>query len=248
MANRRLDVAGRKFNRLAVIRPVIKGARLFWECRCDCGSSALVRSTKLVSGHTKSCGCLDREAVVRRNTTNRGRGKSLSGQRFGRLLVLAEAPLRRTKAGLSRRYLSVRCECGSGPFETSYNSLIRGWRKSCGCLFRETRKVARNVKHGLSKTAEYKRWKCRKRRAAKTGNGGTHTIEQFAGVCELQGWRCAGCNKRVSQAQATEDHIVPLALGGSDAISNIQMLCSPCNSSKGAREDHVWRKRRGKLI
>lgn len=32
-----------------------------WKCRCACGNECLVRANKLRSGHTKSCGCLQKE-------------------------------------------------------------------------------------------------------------------------------------------------------------------------------------------
>jgi hypothetical protein len=38
----------------------------------------------------------------------------------------------------------------------------------------------------------------------------------------------------------TVDHIVPRAEGGLDEVSNLQCLCSHCNSSKGARPDKYW--------
>jgi 5-methylcytosine-specific restriction endonuclease McrA len=33
----------------------------------------------------------------------------------------------------------------------------------------------------------------------------------------------------------TQDHVVPLARGGSNLIDNIQPLCASCNSSKGTQ-------------
>lgn len=34
------------------------------------------------------------------------------------------------------------------------------------------------------------------------------------------------------------DHVVPIAMGGSNRISNLVLACQPCNSRKGAS---VWR-------
>jgi 5-methylcytosine-specific restriction endonuclease McrA len=36
----------------------------------------------------------------------------------------------------------------------------------------------------------------------------------------------------------TADHIIPLALGGKSELSNIQVLCRSCNSSKGKRTEN----------
>lgn len=35
----------------------------------------------------------------------------------------------------------------------------------------------------------------------------------------------------------TLDHIIPQSLGGKDVLDNLQILCSSCNSSKGAKVD-----------
>ena len=45
-----------------------------------------------------------------------------------------------------------------------------------------------------------------------------------------------GCCQRCgTEERLTVDHIVPRVLGGDDNPSNLQVLCSRCNSSKGGR-------------
>lgn len=39
-----------------------------WKCVCECGKTAVVSNANLTKGVTKSCGCLHREQLVRRNT------------------------------------------------------------------------------------------------------------------------------------------------------------------------------------
>ena len=53
---------GRKFGRLTVAGAVSKGERgISYLCRCECGELAVVLSTRLRSGNTRSCGCLQEE-------------------------------------------------------------------------------------------------------------------------------------------------------------------------------------------
>lgn len=44
--------------------------------------------------------------------------------------------------------------------------------------------------------------------------------------------QCVRCGVREPFVKLTADHIVPLLLGGSNNIRNIQPLCQPCNSRK----------------
>jgi 5-methylcytosine-specific restriction endonuclease McrA len=43
------------------------------------------------------------------------------------------------------------------------------------------------------------------------------------------------CQMCGTEERLSVDHIVPRTLGGDDSLSNLQVLCSSCNSSKGGR-------------
>ena len=44
---------------------------------------------------------------------------------------------------------------------------------------------------------------------------------------------CAGCQHHFPFRNLTVDHIVPRSKGGTDHLSNLQLLCNACNSTKG---------------
>lgn len=53
------NIGGNKYGRLTVLSlSNKKGKRVNWECECDCGKIVIVCSTSLISGNSKSCGCL----------------------------------------------------------------------------------------------------------------------------------------------------------------------------------------------
>jgi 5-methylcytosine-specific restriction endonuclease McrA len=88
---------------------------------------------------------------------------------------------------------------------------------------------------------EYKRFAQNRRKARKTGNGGSHTYEQWQALCREHDGCCAYCGVRDT---LSEDHKLPLSRGGSDDIENIAPACKPCNFSKGKRtveEFLTWR-------
>lgn len=53
------------------------------------------------------------------------------------------------------------------------------------------------------------------------------------------GLTCVACG---TNEDMTVDHIVPRILGGSSAVSNLQPMCRPCNSSKGTSPDNYWKR------
>lgn len=62
-----VDISGTKFNRLTVLRrsnDIASRNQVCWICECSCGKWTTVDTTKLKSGHTKSCGCLNREVFI----------------------------------------------------------------------------------------------------------------------------------------------------------------------------------------
>jgi len=65
----RLDLTGRRFGKLVVIKYVgnnkWRGSK--WLCECDCGIEKVVVRSSLIGGHTKSCGCYHRERTSKRN-------------------------------------------------------------------------------------------------------------------------------------------------------------------------------------
>jgi 5-methylcytosine-specific restriction enzyme A len=44
--------------------------------------------------------------------------------------------------------------------------------------------------------------------------------------------QCQSCGQTQVQVNLTVDHIIPLARGGSNDISNLQTLCQQCNQRK----------------
>ena len=70
------DLTGMTFGRLTVegidhkqpIKP--HGSIIYWRCRCTCGKECVVTSSALNCGATKSCGCLNLEKIIERDTTH----------------------------------------------------------------------------------------------------------------------------------------------------------------------------------
>lgn len=66
------DLSGLNFSRLTVrqLAGQDRHGNQIWLCDCECGGVVRVIKGSLTSGRTRSCGCLQREFIVRRNTTH----------------------------------------------------------------------------------------------------------------------------------------------------------------------------------
>lgn len=53
------DLSGKRYYRLVVLRQVWRDGdpHAYWECKCDCGNTKIIRKDSLENGHAKSCGC-----------------------------------------------------------------------------------------------------------------------------------------------------------------------------------------------
>jgi hypothetical protein len=59
------DLVGMKFGRLAVIKfsHCDRHSKKCWLAKCDCGKEKTIAGQDMISGHTKSCGCLQRDLM-----------------------------------------------------------------------------------------------------------------------------------------------------------------------------------------
>lgn len=74
---------GQKYGRLTAVRQVeSKNQATRWECLCDCGKTAIVKSDNLKSGNTKSCGCLMRDQARMRCANRRTHGRSKTPEHY----------------------------------------------------------------------------------------------------------------------------------------------------------------------
>jgi 5-methylcytosine-specific restriction endonuclease McrA len=86
-----------------------------------------------------------------------------------------------------------------------------------------------------------------KRRANKINAGGSYTAKEITALLSRQRSKCPICKTGISSKYHI-DHIMPLTLGGSNYISNIQLLCPQCNLSKGARHPIEFMQSLGYLL
>lgn len=95
----------------------------------------------------------------------------------------------------------------------------------------ETLGTLKTLRRRLTLEAADKTTKRAMNRASAYGYKGPHfTGSEWLALVEASRGRCLRCGER----DPTVDHVIPLCLGGTNTIENVQVLCEMCNSSKGS--------------
>lgn len=111
------ELEGKMFDRWKVISRTTattgKRGRTYWLCECQCENKILreVKENSLLTGISKSCGCINKE---KQKEKNQKRFNDYVGMVFGELTVMAL--LEKSKDGK----IPYRCKCNCGNFRDVY--------------------------------------------------------------------------------------------------------------------------------
>lgn len=87
----------------------------------------------------------------------------------------------------------------------------------------------------------------RNRRAMVKNCEGSHTADDVQWLLQTQRYKCAVCRQDIKRKYHV-DHIEPLAKGGSNDKTNLQVLCPTCNNQKHAADPIDFMQRKGFLL
>lgn len=116
----RIDLTGKTFGYLTPMY-YIKGGK--WHCKCKCGNELDVDTRNLNSGHTKSCGCYQKE-MASKNTYD------MSNYEDENIKVLKSAGSDNQQVAL---WKCICKHCGN-VFITRGSTIRNGCAQSCGCV------------------------------------------------------------------------------------------------------------------
>lgn len=135
-------------------------------------------------------------------------------------------------------------------------SVARSWYAENKQIALERQKAYREGKPLTEEQRERKRFKANERKALDPEKYSRlkryqHLKRRAAGDVALEDCQdlmanpiCASCG---SDDHIEIDHILPIALGGTSERFNLQLLCRPCNRSKGCKHPDDWKGRRIRL-
>ena len=108
-------------------------------------------------------------------------------------------------------------------------------------------KIKARIKEWNADNPERVRAYKRNRRARAAAAEGFHTGAEIKTLMAKQKGRCVYCSANITK-KFHADHIVPLVEGGSNWISNIQLLCPLCNHRKNRIDPITYARSIGRLL
>jgi len=122
MGKPKVQLVGQKFERLLVIKDLgIINKKHIFECQCSCGNIVKKHSRDLLSGNTRSCGCIR----IKKDET--------IGLKVNKLIVKEMVVMRKDNRGYNVYGYICDCECGN-EITVRGDILRKGKIQSCGCL------------------------------------------------------------------------------------------------------------------
>lgn len=232
-----VDMTGQKIGKLTIIELDHMHSKngAYWKCLCDCGSNkiSIISRRNIVSGHVLSCGCLVKEAAIKRRD-------NLLGVKFGFLTVF--------DFEINERHNLVwlcKCDCGSDKIVCSVGTALKnGKTKSCGCIRRKRLPFGDNA---FNRT-----YYGYKDRAEKRGFDFDFTKEEFKIITKQNCYYCG--IEPLQQTPPTLKGFGYYTYNGVDRIDNTKgytkensvPCCGICNIAKNnhSQEDFLnWIKR-----
>ena len=139
----RIDLTGKTFTYLTPLY-YIKGGK--WHCKCKCGKEIDVDTRNLNSGHTQSCGCLQKEKASN-NTVD------MSNYEDENIKVIE-------RAGSDNMQIALwKCQCKycNKIFIARGSSIRAGYIKSCGCVHSFNERIITKLllEHNIEFSTQY---------------------------------------------------------------------------------------------
>lgn len=133
---------GSTVGRWTVLSETRKSGRKYYMCQCECGTVKEIYYRSLETGVSQSCGCLRKE-LQKENAMD------LTGERFGRLVVLRRNPEKVD-------HWICRCDCGRDKSIRGTSLRKEDGTRSCGCIQAEfaVGQGARSVRENTRKQIE----------------------------------------------------------------------------------------------
>ena len=137
-----INEVGKTYGYLTVIERAEnnKKGQAMWKCQCQCGNIVTVCGVDLRNGHTKSCGCYQKQRTSQTSI------KDITGQTIGNFTVLRIA-----REQSDKRTIKWQCRCNLCGSEDNYISASNMKKQeSCGCLHES--KGSRKIKELLEQS------------------------------------------------------------------------------------------------